>query len=113
MRPGRLTHRVTVQENTTTRDQYGQLADSWDTVEVVYANVRPLRAAEVLSAGASTSKVSHIVTMRHRTDLGSGDTKMLARYRLSYDSRTFAVRGVIDIDERHRWLEVMAEEVAA
>lgn len=110
-RIGQLRHRVTIQENTPSVDSYGVRSESWATVEKVYARVEPISAAEYLRADRDTMNVTHKITMRYRSDLGSSDTTISPRHRLSYDNRTFEPVHVVDVDERHRWLQVLAHEV--
>jgi SPP1 family predicted phage head-tail adaptor len=111
VRIGQLTHRVAIQKNTPAApDGLGEKIASWATIETVYANVRPVGATEALRGNNSSGTVSHVITTRYRADLGTSDVEFDKRYRLTYDSRTFAFRGVFDVDEAHKFVEIMADE---
>lgn len=111
MRTGQLRHRILIRENTPSVDAYGERSESWGDVEEVWARVEPISGSEFLRADRTTANVTHRITMRYRDDLGTGDTEMSPRYQLTYDGRTFEPVRVIDMDERHRWVEVLAQEV--
>lgn len=105
-----LRHRVTIQENTPTVDDIGELVNSWATLETVYARVRPSTAHDEIVSGTG-ARVSHVVTMRYRNDLGSSDVELDKRYRLTYDGRTFGILGAYDVDERHRFVDILCNEL--
>jgi SPP1 family predicted phage head-tail adaptor len=48
-------------------------------------------------------RVSHKITIRFR----SGIT---AKMRIKFGTRMFNIRSVINIEERSRWIEIMADE---
>lgn len=131
MRPGKLKHRLAIQTNTTTRDAYGELADSWGTIATVYGRLEPLTSLERLAAGKDTPAVTHRAIVRHRgivvgdwtyanggaVEYATGALGEFAQsgvgeaQRVSYDSRTFDVISVQDVDERHRWDRMILREV--
>jgi SPP1 family predicted phage head-tail adaptor len=109
--PSPMKHRVTVQENSPTRNTYGELVDSWGDVETVYAAVEPLDGAKFLGAGRMVPVKGARFRMRYRSDLGTADTEFLSKYRLSYGSRFWAIKGVVEGGASDRWVTLLASEV--
>lgn len=132
MRIGSLRHRLAFQHNAPTRDQYGQVEDSWQTIDTVYGKIRPMSGEERLRAGMDVSVVTHRAHIRHRTDIGEltlvsggsfdavsgatleyvGRDEITSAQRVSYAGRTFDIEAWWDIDERHRFDELMLREVS-
>lgn len=106
-----LRHRITLEENTPVVDGIGEMVDSWATLEEVYAAIRPTTIRDEIVAGTGAI-ASHVVTMRYRNDLGSSDVELDRRYRLTYDGRTFDIVGAYDLDERHRFVQILCNEMA-
>ena len=93
MNPGRLRHRVTIQEPTETADTYGQPLLTWSTVCTCWAHVNPISGRERIDAAMSQSTVSHRITIRHRDGI-------TPRMRVVYGDRTFGISAVINVAER-------------
>jgi SPP1 family predicted phage head-tail adaptor len=104
MRAGRLRHRVTIQQRAGTQDSYGQEDDDWNDVDTVWAAVEPLRGREFLEARREGAEVTTRIVTRYR----SGITPAM---RVSYDSRTFDIVSVINVDERDSELQLMCREL--
>jgi len=132
-RPGTMQDRVTLQRNTPTASAYGENADSWATVETLYAEVVPLSSFESGHAGQPVGQVSYRVTVRHRPRWSlnyiSGGPIMLlngqpltgveGRYRPRpgdrwvYRTKALEITGVEDVHEHHRYTRTTAREVIA
>lgn len=109
MTPGRLRHRVLIQARATTstgaplQDRSGQEVISWINGPTVYADVKPSSGREQVNSEAVQSVISHVVTIRYRTGV-------TAKNRLLYGGRVLEILAVVDVDERHRWLELTCSE---
>ena len=103
---GALRHRLALQEETRGADAGGGYTLTWSDIATVWGRVEPLTGAERLQAMRLESRVSHRVTIRHRTGVSAG-------MRLLHDGRALNIRTVIDPDERRHWLELMCEEGVA
>jgi len=105
MQIGRLNRRVTVQQRTAASpDSFGAADATWTDIATIDAAVQPLRGQERSAARQTEAGADIKVTMRYRTI----DAK---NYRLKYGARLLDIESVIDIDERHRVLEVNCKEV--
>ena len=109
---GQLKAFMTLQKNTVTVDSGGERANSWGTFDTLYARIEPLKPYERSLAAQNGMLITHDVTVRYREDFGTTDTRLLGRYRLIYDGRTFEIRGSMDPDENKRWLILSCEEAA-
>lgn len=103
LNPGRLRHRVTIQALTRTPDTGGGYTETWSDTATVWAAVEPLAGTERLRAMQVSPTLSHRIRMRYRADVSSAQ-------RLVYNGRAFDITSVVDVDERHRELQLLAEE---
>ena len=104
-----LRHVVVIQAENPATDAGGGQTDPWaspTTFATVRACIKPLRGGERLRAMQLEDSVTHRFTMRWR----SGVT---AKHRLKFGARLFNCRSVINVDEKSKWLEIMAEEGVA
>lgn len=104
MNVGQLRHRVTIQQLTRVEDEGGGYAEVWTEVATVWAAIKPLRGNERYEAQQVQSTLTHKVTIRYREGIKP-------QMRLTYKGRIFDIESVIDIEERHRWLELLCSEV--
>lgn len=107
MNPGGLRHQVYLQAVSRTEDEGSGGVEAWsDSSGPHYASVQPLTGNEALRGLQLSATVTHRVTMRYRAGV-------TAKNRVRFGARHFDVRLVIDRDERHERLELLAEEVAS
>lgn len=104
MRPGQLRHRVTIQAKTITRGTDGSVIESWADTATVWAAVEPLTGREYWAA----QQINAERTVKFRIRYRSGITPQM---RISYSSRTFDIKSVINVEEQNRELLLMCEEV--
>ncbi len=70
---------------------------------IVPAMVRPRSSRERFMAGQTASSELNLIVIRYVTGLRG-------TMRIRYGTRIFDILGMIDIDERHCWIEIDAEE---
>ncbi|WP_069649642.1 phage head closure protein [Caloranaerobacter ferrireducens] len=100
MNVGLLRDRVTIQNYVRIPDGYGGYTETWQDVATVWANIKPLRGREFFQAQQIQSEVTHKITIRY-TDAVNITS------RIKYKNKTFEIKSIIDIDNRHRFLEIM------
>lgn len=100
----RLNHRVTIQEHVTGRDEWGQPVDTWQDVATVWASVEPLRGQEYFAAQQVSAAVTARIRIRYRPGIRPD-------MRVLYGERIYNITSVIDPEERHEELQLMAREV--
>lgn len=99
----RLRHTVTIQQNTSTTNAYGEAVAGWVDVATVRAGVEPVSGKEAIAAGANLAEQTTRIVMRWR----SGITPQM---RVVYDGRYFDIRQVINANETDRTLELLCVE---
>lgn len=101
---GQLRTIVTIQTPKSGSDGHG-LTDvpGWDNVGTRRANVRPLRAAEVLRADQNAPEADYIVKMRYTTIVDE-------TCQLVWGDRKLEIVGIVDVDGMHVDLEIMCKE---
>jgi SPP1 family predicted phage head-tail adaptor len=107
---GRSRHRLVLQARAPAGDGGGgQAGDPWAapvTVATVWGDIVPLNGTERLRAMKLESQVTHRIAIRFRLGVTGG-------MRIVFGARTFNIRAVVDVGERHRMLELLCEEGVA
>ena len=101
-----LNRQVELQDHSQVADGSDGLDDTWTVVATVPARVIVLFGGRIVDSVNTTERASHVFTIRYRSDAGSG-----AWDHLEMEGRRFRVVSVMDPDEGHVWLELLAEEV--
>jgi SPP1 family predicted phage head-tail adaptor len=71
MQAGRLRHRVTIQNFTTSRTPSGQPVEKWEDGKTIWAEVKGISGRELLAAGAERADATIRVWVRFRTDISA------------------------------------------
>jgi len=100
---GKMRYRVKIESATNTRDAGGGLAQEFSPVRIIFANIKPKNANSTYRQGILQEKVTHEITIRYMTDIDTNS-------RITYGGRSFAVNGIINVDERDRFLTLLCEE---
>lgn len=104
-RLGGMRSLAALQQPTRTTDNYGATSIGWTTAAPVAARVEPLSGSEPRWAERVSPEVTHRVTIRWRADLSPGPD-----WRLVVGSRVFNITSVLDVEERHRFWELLCTE---
>lgn len=106
MRAGRLRHKVAVQYLSTGSPQYtpeGEPNSVWiDLFPSVWASVEPLNGRELFAAQEHAADVDVRIRMRYRDGIEP-------TMRVVYEGRVYDIRAVLDLDLRHRELELLTK----
>ncbi len=89
---GRLDRKITIQELTTTNDEYGEPVESWSDLATVWAEVKQQSAREMWESG-KVSEVEMMFRIRYRSGIDTTN-------RISYDGDTYDITGVREIGRR-------------
>ena len=107
MRAGELRERVTIEKPVQVAGKAGATKTTWTEVATnVHARVTPLRGQEQVNAMQLSSKVSHRVKLRYRSDV-------VAEWRIIWDGLTLNIRAVTNPDERRRFTELACDSGVA
>lgn len=103
IRAGQLRHRVDLQRATVTVSGQRAPANTWKTLETVWARVEPLTGREQLLAQQADARQTHRITIRYRDGLTTRD-------RVRFGTRGFNILSIANDEERNRLLVLMCEE---
>lgn len=99
---GRLRSRIDLLEKKTITTELGSDKEVYIVSKTVYAEIRPLRGKEYLESVQLEHSISYKITIRY-TDID-------ATNYIRYDNRYFDIEAVIDVENRHRDIELMCKE---
>ncbi|MFA4994219.1 MAG: phage head closure protein [Bdellovibrionales bacterium] len=105
---GTLRKKVSIQTESKTPDNAGGYTLAWTTLATVWANITPISGKEVFAAGHLEGRATHKVTIRWR-----GDIALTPDMRLSYNSRAFNIRAVLNKGEENKHFLLYVEEGGA
>lgn len=103
--PGKLRHRITIQQPGTTQDPAtGETLTTWGDVATVWADFAPASAREFIQSQAVQSEITARFTIRHRDDVD-------ATMRISYRGKLYNIEGVLpDNESGLEWLTLPVSE---
>jgi len=101
---GDLRHRITFQQEEKIEDGYKGYAVTWKDKISTWALIEPLTGREYFYAHQITNEVSHRIIIRYRQDV-------TASMRIKYKNRIFNIESMIDLEERHMFLEFLCREI--
>lgn len=99
--PREAKHRITLQANNGTSDDYGGTSDNWEAVGdnsgVVWAAVRPSSDFTRVQSDQVQSRITHAFIIRYQSVLA--DIKTTSTYRITLDGRLYDIRAVKNMDD--------------
>ena len=107
MKAGALRHRITLEHNVTTRDEWGGEVAAWQTFAAdVPAEVVPLSGREFIAAGELQGEVQARITIRYLPGV-------LDTMRIQFDSAVYVIRAVLPDPTGRRHLTLMVDKGVA
>tara|TARA_R100000655_G_scaffold77938_1_gene117272 strand:- start:10959 stop:11279 length:321 start_codon:yes stop_codon:yes gene_type:complete len=103
---GQLRESITIQTLASTKDTGGGISANFADSETIHARIKPTNGKEVFQQGVVQDRVTHEIFIRY-------NSSVTAKTRIKYGSRFFNIRSVINIDERDRYMKLLAEEGVA
>lgn len=101
--PGKLAHRVELQERVNVADELGGNDAIWTTLTMLWAQVAPIRQTGGERADHLQGVLTHEVHIRYRDDIRDG-------MRFLYRGRKLRILSCLDRDESRRFLTCLCEE---
>ena len=103
MQIGKLRHRITLQKQVNTVNDYGAAVTTWKNVATVWADVRPLSGREYFSAQQVQSEITTQIWLRHLDGIKPS-------MRVKFGKRFFEIVSVLNTQERNVSLQLMCKE---
>ena len=104
LEPGKLRHRVQIQQQSATPDAYGQPQLTWTTILTTWSQIQVVTQRELYQSGALTSQVTHTITMRWPS------VSISAGMRVVFGSHIYQIQAPNNIEERNVILKLMCLE---
>ncbi|BCP52824.1 head-tail adaptor protein [Kaistia sp. 32K] len=104
--PGQLSSRVVLERAVRTADGAGGATIAWEPVATLWAAIEPVVADESFAADRLSTRVTHRIRIRFRTDLEGG-------MRIAHRGRVLRIAAWRDPDETRRFLVLESAEERA
>ena len=106
MQAGKLRQRITIvsQPIASNRNEFGEEIAQEQLVANLWADIEPIRGREVLAGNELTAEMSHRIHTRYVRGIEP-------THIVKYGARQFNILSVIDVGERHKELEMLAQEI--
>lgn len=101
---GELRHRIAIQNYTETLGDIGNPVRTWTTATTRWGKIIPVSSREIIEGRQVEGRATHRIIMRYYSAL-------TRESRLVYNSRTFHIENIIDIEERGKVHVIVATEV--
>lgn len=103
--PRDLRDRITLQAHVPTPNISGGIDDAYSDVASVWARVVQVFGEMILSTAQTEARVTHLFTIRNRTDFGTS-----WRY-MTFNGDRYRAHRAIEQGTRREWLEIQAEKL--
>ena len=104
MNIGRIRHRLILQAETQSQGATGEVTSTYATASTVWGSLVPLQGRELEQARQISEEVTYKAIIRYYSGLTT-------EYRISHDSRTFEIAGILNWEERDKYQTLMLKEV--
>ncbi len=96
-----MSHRITLQAKSVTRDAMGGEVITWPDQATIWASAEPLRGREFFAAHQEQAEITIRFRIYYRSDITTA-------WRVVWETRAYDIVQIIDLDARHREMELMA-----
>ena len=111
---GKMRYRLELQSATRTSDDGGGASIAWTKVATVYGDIREKRSDETVFADKLRNKIESIIRIRYRRDVTTANRIVQIFNRDGVQTtRTFTIKGVLNVENRFKFLELDVEEGVA
>ena len=103
MRAGPLRNRIIIEKTTESQSSSGEVDNTWSTFATVWASIEPLNVKEYFDSQQVNAEENTRFRIRYLLGV---TTKM----RISWNSRIYDIRSIININEINKEMVLMAVE---
>jgi SPP1 family predicted phage head-tail adaptor len=104
MKIGQLRHFIAIQSRREVMTDTGGTSITFENVYQCYADVKPVSGYVSFDTKQIGEKVTHTLRIRHHPHVTTENW-------ILWQQKRFRIRSVIDVGERHRWLDLLCEHV--
>ena len=100
---GEMNREVKIQRLGHTRNDYGEMTETWTTTYTVWAKIEPVNAKEYFDSNQTKAEVVHRMITRY-ININTG------QWRTVYAGRNFDIESVLNIMEQNEFIEMICRE---
>lgn len=104
MQAGTMRRRITIQQSSDVPDGSGGVQRTWTDFATVWAEITPAAGKEVFQAEQVRADAMYNINIRYLQGVS-------AEMRVLYGTRRFNIRAVNDVNEMHRKITLVCEEL--
>ena len=114
MAVGAMRFKLQLQSPTRTTDAGGGAAITWTKVADVFASITPKNSTEQDFADKLRDRLESVVRIRYRNGVTTAN-RLVQTFTRDGDTttRTFTIKGIMNVDNRFRYLDIDVEEGVA
>jgi len=105
MRAGTLNNKVTIQQQASTQDDWGQPLNTWTDIATVWADIRHQSGIETIKADSPVSVVKASIRIRYRTGVDAG-------MRVLHGTTAYNINAVLPDVSKKQYLDLVCEVVS-
>ena len=110
---GKMRQKLQIQRFTKTPDGGGGSTVVFSKVADIFAQIMPKDAKENLFGDQMREVTSHVIMIRYRRDLSHADRIIQEHFRDGVKhTRTFAIKGIKNINNEFKYMQIAAQEGA-
>jgi len=111
MSVGSMRSKLELQSYSASSDGGGSSTLTWSKVATIYGRIQPSRANESLFGDQLREVLTHVIVVRHRNNVTTKNRLVQTFIRNgSQITRTFNVKGVLNPDNKFKYLHLGCEE---
>lgn len=104
MRSGNLKHKLTFQDQTELKNDFGEAVNDWNDIYICRASIQTISGKETYLSNQNYSTLSHKLRVRYSNLINT-------KQRILFGTRVFNILAVLNIFEANKELEILVEEV--
>lgn len=101
---GKLKHKITFQQVSNLKNEYGEQEKEWLDVKTVWAEIKPISGKQFFTAKQINSEISHNIYIRYRAGLSPD-------MRIKFKERTFEILYIMNVNEANTLMQIYCKEL--
>lgn len=99
-----LRHKIIFQEQTQTKNMFGEVESTFSNVLTTFASINTISGKEQFLSNQNFATLSHKLRVRYSSLINS-------KQQILFGTRVFKILAVLNIFEKNKELEILVEEI--
>ena len=104
MQAGKLNKRITIKQQSTIQNSYGEPENSWITFATVFASINPILGREYFASDVVNAEISAKINIRYLPGLHP-------KMKIVFGDKEYNIKSIINVSEKNKELILMCKEV--